>query len=75
MVMPSATTQGVRSVAFTPDGRYLAAADDDRRVYIWDLASYEIVELLSDSGSQGIHAVAFSRNGRLVAAADGDGKT
>ena len=65
----------VRGLAFTPDGRVLAAAggnSEDFAIHLWDAASGEAIGTLS--GHSGIvWDVAFSPDGRLLASASSDG--
>src|SRR5262249_25069833 len=59
------------AVAFSPDGRLLAQADQE--LHLWDLATGK--ETTTLNGNQGrVNAVAFSPDGRLLAAA-GSGTT
>jgi transcriptional regulator with XRE-family HTH domain len=66
---------GVRGVAFSPDGKLLAAADADGYVQLWSPATRQAVgALLTDAGPRGgVNGVAFSPDGKLLAAADADG--
>ncbi len=63
----------VRAVAFTPDGRTLASAGDDRTVRLWQVATGQPLLTLRGHGDH-IYAVAFSPDGRTLATACHDGK-
>jgi WD40 repeat protein len=66
----------VLNLAFTPDGKVLAAGGQEASLKLWDVATAQ--ELLSLEGHQAkgsITALAFSSNGSMLAsAATGDGK-
>ena len=66
---------GVRGVAFSQDGRLLAAAYSDGHVRLWNLATKQVLDVLpADTGSGGgVNGVAFSPDGNLLATADADG--
>ena len=61
---------GVRHVAFSPDGRLLAAANSDRTVTLWDLQKGAPARVIRDFPAP-VSSVAFSADGaRLVAVAE-----
>ncbi len=63
---------GVYSVAFSPDGEFLAAGTDDGLVAIWDSVSAEPRTIrLCDHGR--IHALAFDHDGQSLAYGAWDG--
>jgi WD40 repeat protein len=77
---------GVRSVAFAPDGKRLVSGSHDGTVRVWDAASGKELRKVdvpvrgrpSDPKGMGmdrggVYAVAFSRDGEAVASGDYDG--
>ena len=59
------------SVAFSPDGRILAAGCENGTVMLWDTESWSVIRML-EGHSSSVSSVAFSPDGRTLASGSGD---
>ena len=73
----SATLRGplgvIDSLAFSRDGRLVAATGEAPETVVWNVASRKVVRRLGPAGERGASGVAISPDGRLVATAGVDG--
>ncbi|MCC6143941.1 MAG: serine/threonine protein kinase [Candidatus Hydrogenedentes bacterium] len=70
----SGPTRIVDSIAFHPDGQWLAAGCRDGNAYVWDVNTGAVVRVLqspSASGTDWIYGVAFSPDGTRIAGSCG----
>ena len=63
-------TDSVNSVAFSPDSKWLAAGEEDYKVYLYDVTnSFALTHTLTDAIDT-VYSVAFSPDGRYLATGD-----
>ena len=62
---------GSESVAFSPDGKYIATGDIDGDVGFWEVGDDDVIDYVDLGGE--VRGVAFSPNGNYLAADGNDG--
>lgn len=77
-VLKSARRDQFNCLAFSPDGKLLAAGGQGNQVVVWDVATSEVVHTLRhqhyiNGNLMGVEAVAFSPDGRVIASAGHEG--
>lgn len=61
----------VGDVAFSPDGRWLAAGSDDNKIRLWRTSDYELEKTLGGHAGY-VNGVTFSPDGRLLVSGSHD---
>ncbi|ORX45888.1 WD40 repeat-like protein [Hesseltinella vesiculosa] len=61
----------IRSVSFSPDGKYLATGAEDKQIRIWDISKNRIRHVLRGH-EQDIYSLEFSREGNFLVSGSGD---
>ncbi|KAF9585935.1 general transcription repressor [Lunasporangiospora selenospora] len=61
----------IRSVCFSPDGKFLATGAEDKQIRIWDISRKRILKILKGH-EQDIYSLDFSRDGRIIVSGSGD---
>lgn len=61
----------IRSVCFSPDGRFLATGAEDKLIRVWDIQTRSIRNHFSGH-EQDIYSLDFARDGRTIASGSGD---
>ena len=65
-------TLPVLSVAFSPDGRYIASGSDDCKIHLWDALIGTQVGSPLQGHTSSVLSVTFSSDGRLVISGSSD---
>ncbi|OGM41566.1 transcriptional repressor rco-1 [Aspergillus bombycis] len=61
----------IRSVCFSPDGKFLATGAEDKQIRVWDIAARTIKHIFTGH-EQDIYSLDFAGNGRYIASGSGD---
>jgi WD40 repeat protein len=61
----------VLSIAFSPDGKYMAAGTSEKSIVVWDAANWQILSTMTENDGD-VSALAFSRDGKLLASGHDD---
>jgi WD40 repeat protein len=70
--IPLASSGGITSIGFSPDGRWLAAGNIDNAAQVWDLRDPAAEPILLRGHLAGVTAVAFARGGEALITASAD---
>ncbi|MBI3466717.1 MAG: protein kinase [Planctomycetes bacterium] len=63
-------TNKVRAAAFSPDGKVLATAGDDKSIRLWEVATGKRKERIPHTAA--VHGLAFSPDGKMLASGGAD---
>ncbi len=70
MTVVKSSSEGVTSVAFSPDGKYVLTGSEDNMVKLWDLTGRELLTFIGHSKK--VRSVTFSPNGKFVLSGSDD---
>jgi len=65
-------TQGISSVAFSPDGRHIVSGSWDMTIRVWDAETGEVIAGPFEGHDDGVSSVAFSPDGRHIVSGSND---
>ncbi|MBD2464610.1 WD40 repeat domain-containing protein [Oscillatoria sp. FACHB-1407] len=65
-------TDYIRTLTFSPSGRFLLSGSWDNTIKLWDLQTGQLFRNFADITAQRVLSVAFSPNGRMFACGSGD---
>jgi WD40 repeat protein len=60
-------SRGVNAVAFEPDGQFVATADSNGSVYLWNARTQELLRTFASPDGSKASAIAFGLSGRVLA--------
>jgi WD40 repeat protein len=62
----------INSVAFSPDGKLIVSASDDKTIKVWDAATGKLLHSLEGHTAE-VYSLAFSPDSRMIASGSDDG--
>jgi len=71
LILQAGHTKSVNTIAFSPDGSWLASGGKDNTIKIWDAATGNVLRTLYGHASN-VNALAVSPDGGLLASGSGD---